>query len=188
MQSSCGNTFDSMKLFHFSFAILLGLTSLLTNAQHSVVLKNGEKISGVVMAIQNDTLQIAINRRMNRIPLIKVSSIFLDEYVPYDGSFDPNVQERSIRSREYLIRYLVKDREMIVAPKLSNATENRGIVVVDVDIDKYGNVTKVKAGGIGSTTTNEYLYTKAEFACKGARFNENPKGPINTKGQIIITY
>ena len=77
---------------------------------------------------------------------------------------------------------------MIVAPKLSNATENRGIVVVDVDIDKYGNVTKVKAGGIGSTTTNEYLYTKAEFACKGARFNENPKGPINTKGQIIITY
>jgi len=140
------------------------------------------------MAIQNDTLQIAINRRMNRIPLIKVSSIFLDEYVPYDGSFDPNVQERSIRSREYLIRYLVKDREMIVAPKLSNATENRGIVVVDVDIDKYGNVTKVKAGGIGSTTTNEYLYTKAEFACKGARFNENPKGPINTKGQIIITY
>jgi len=177
-----------MKLFKVLPALAIILLSVQMQAQHSVVLKGGEKLSGVVFSLENDTIIMAINRKMNKIPLIRVSSIFFDEYVPYDGSFDPSIQEQTIRSGNYLIRYLVKGREMIKAPKLSNATENRGIVVVDIELDKYGNVTKVKAGGIGSTTTNEYLYTKAEFACKGARFNEKPKGPISTKGQIIITY
>lgn len=161
---------------------------LFSSGQHAVVLKGGEKLQGVVLAIENDTLMMAINRKMNKIPLKKVSSIFFDEYVPYDGSFDPETEEKTIRSGEYLIRYIVKGREMIQPPKLSNATEHVGVVVVDIEIDKYGNVLRVKAGGVGSTTSNEYLYTKAEFACKGARFNEYPKGPITTKGQIIITY
>jgi len=167
------------------FSLLVGTKVF---AQHTVVLKSGEKLKGVVMEISEDQLQFASNRQINKIHLKEVSSIFFDEYVPYDGSFDPSIEEKSIRAGEFLVRYLIKDREMIRAPKISNATENRGIVVVDIEVDRYGNVTKSVAGGVGSTTTNEYLYTKAEFACRGAHFNEHLKGPITTKGQIILTY
>ncbi len=168
---------------------LLGLFCCWTvQGQHTVVLKSGEKLKGVVLEISNDNLQMSINRKMNVLHMSKVSSIFFDEFVPYDGSFDATAEEKTIRAGEYLVRYVIKERDMVIPPKLSNATENKGIVVVDIEVDRYGNVTKTTAGGIGSTTTNEYLYTKAEFACRGARFNEYLKGPILTKGQIIVTY
>ena len=77
---------------------------------------------------------------------------------------------------------------MTKAPVISNGTETRGTVVVAVTIDRYGIVQKTKPGITGSTTTNEYLYIKAEFAAKGARFNETTTGPIETKGTISITY
>ena len=87
-----------------------------------------------------------------------------------------------------MIQYQMKDRTMTKAPPISNATENKGRVVVDVTIDKYGIVHRAKAGATGSTTSNNYLYIKAEFASKGARFNEHKTGPVESKGTIIIDY
>jgi hypothetical protein len=169
-------------------ATMLSLSATTAKAQHTVILKSGEKLKGVVLEISGDEMQMAINRQMSKIHMREVSSIFFNEYVPYDGSFDPGEEEKTVRAGDYLVRYIVKDREIIKPPKISNATENRGVVVVDIAVDRYGNVTSSKAGGVGSTTTNEYLYTKAEFACRGIRFNEYLKGPISTKGQIILTY
>ena len=54
-------------------------------AQHSVVLKNGKKVNGVVLGIENDVLSVAINRKMVKYPMIQVSSLFFNEYVSYDG-------------------------------------------------------------------------------------------------------
>ncbi|MEM9023853.1 MAG: hypothetical protein AAGB22_08920, partial [Bacteroidota bacterium] len=95
---------------------------------------------------------------------------------------------KTIRSGKYVVQYRMKDRNIIRAPKISVATQDKGIVVVDVVVNRHGNVIRATPGGVGSTTSSEYLYTKAKFAALGALFNEHPTGPLETKGTITITY
>lgn len=160
------------------------------SAQHSVVLKTGDKVKGIVMALNDDILTIYVNREPKEIHLRDVSSIFFDEYVPYDGSLKEDTPIKKIKSLdgEYIVEYQIKNREMTLAPRLSNATEKRGTVVVEVLVNRAGTVLKAKAGVTGSTTSDEYLLTKAEFACKGVQFDEYPKGPLETSGLITIHY
>jgi len=174
-----------MKCF---FALLFLASSFFSISQHTVVLKTGEKLEGVVMTINNDILSFYSNQMLQAIELVDVVSIFFNEHIAYDGKFDPTEEVKKIESGKYMIQYQMKDRTMVKAPPISNATENKGRVVVDVTIDKYGIVHRAKAGATGSTTSNNYLYIKAEFASKGARFNEHKTGPVESKGTIIIDY
>jgi hypothetical protein len=159
-------------------------------AQHSLVLKTGDKVQGVVMSLNDDVLVVYVNRQPKEIMLRDVSSIFFDEYVPYDGKLLDNTPTQKMKSADgnYIVEYAIKDREMTQAPRLSNATEKTGTVVVEVVVNRAGTVLKAKSGVTGSTTSDEYLLTKAEFACKGAQFNEHPKGPLETTGTITIHY
>ena len=170
-------------------AALFGIIGALS-AQHSVVLKTGDKVKGVVIALNDDILTIYVNREPKEIHLRDVSSIFFDEYVPYDGSLKEDTPTKKIKSLDggYIVEYQIKDREMTLAPRLSNATQKRGTVVVEVVVNRAGTVMKVKSGVTGSTTSDEYLLTKAEFACKGAQFSEHPTGPLETTGLITIHY
>jgi hypothetical protein len=158
--------------------------------QHSVVLKTGEKIQGVVMELADDELTVYVNRVAKTIHLRDVSSIFFDEYVPYDGSLKNETPIKSIKSLDgdYMVKYQIKDRTMTQAPKLSNATQKKGTVVVEVIVNRAGTVLKSKSGVTGSTTSDEYLLTKAEYACKGIQFDEHMTGPLETKGLIFIEY
>jgi hypothetical protein len=175
-----------MRILLFSLAFFSFASTL--QAQHSVVLKTGDKIEGVVMELLDDELTIYVNRQPKKIQLKDISSIFFDEYVPYDGSLKDDTPTRKIKSLDgaYMVEYQIKDREMIQAPKLSNATEKQGTVVVEVIINRSGTVLKVNSGVTGSTTSDEYLLTKAEYACKGIKFNENMTAPLETKGLVTI--
>lgn len=168
----------------------LCLVSSLALSQHSVVLKTGEKIQGVVMEMHDDVLTVYVNRQPKQIALKDVSSIFFDEYVPYDGSLLDDTPTKKMTSADggYTIEYRMKDREMKRAPKISNATQKQGTVVVEVVINRSGTVMKVNPGVTGSTTSDEYLLTKAGYACKGARFNEHMTAPLETTGTITIHY
>ncbi|GAB4382148.1 MAG: hypothetical protein Kow0075_13950 [Salibacteraceae bacterium] len=180
-----------MKLKALGAALLFVFSAgSLLKAQHTVVLKSGEKIQGVVMELHEDNLTVYVNRQPKTIALRDVSSIFFDEYVPYDGKLLDDTPTKTIRSADggYLIEYRMKDREMTTPPRISNATEKHGTVVVEVVINRSGTVLRAKAGVTGSTTSDEYLLTKAEYACKGARFNEHMTGPIETTGTITIHY
>lgn len=151
-------------------------------------MKSGEKYNGVVMEIKHDTLGAVVNGRWQRIPLNEVSSLFFNEHVAYDGSYDPSEPFKKISSGPYTIRYQMKGRKITQPPVISNATENSGTVVVKVTIDQYGNVIRAKPGFAGSTTSSEYLYIKAEFAARSTRFDATGKGPVETSGTIAITY
>lgn len=142
------------------------------------------------MALNDDVLTIYVNRQPKEIHLRDVSSIFFDEYVPYDGTLVDDTPWKKMRSLDgnYIVEYQIKDREMTLAPRLSNATQKQGTVVVEVVINRSGTVLKAKAGVTGSTTSDEYLLTKAEFACKGVQFSEHPTGPLETTGLITIHY
>lgn len=168
--------------------LILFLGQLAIFGQHTIVLQDGEKIKCVVLGIENDEVSYAFNRVLKKIHLRDVSSIFFNEYVPYDGKFVDTEPLRSVRSGDYIVKYAIKGREMVTPPKISIATEDKGTVVVDIWVNKRGLVTRAEAGAVGTTTTSEYLLTKAKFAAQGAVFDENSTGPLVTQGQIIITY
>lgn len=178
--------------FRYIFPSFIALLAIhfQSNAQHSVVLKTGEKIQGVVMSLNEDLLVVYVNRQPKEIFLRDVSSIFFDEYVPYDGKLLDDTPSKKMKSADgnYMVEYKIKDRDMIQAPRLSNATEKRGTVVVEIVVNRAGTVLKAISGVTGSTTSDEYLLTKAEFACKGAKFSEHPTGPLETTGTITINY
>lgn len=171
----------------FLFFILSGCI-INVYSQHTVVLKSGEKLNGVVVGIQYDTLSIAINYEITKVDMRKVSSIFFNEFVPYDGEFIEDTPEHSVKSGDYTIKYKIKERIMVVIPKISIGTEDKGTVVVLITVDRNGNVISAEPGGIGSNTSNQYLYTKAKLAAQEARFDKSPTGPLKTKGTITITY
>ena len=106
----------------------------------------------------------------------------------YDGSLLVDQEEKTVRSGDYLIRYQMKDRDITLAPRVSIGTEDKGVVVVEVTINRSGLVMKAVPGVTGSTTTNEYLLTKAMFAAQGARFEKSSVAPVSQKGTITITY
>ena len=174
-----------MKFILTSFAIFLSLSVF---SQHFVVKKSGDKIKGVVMELHNDTLIMMANGKLIKIHLREVSSIFFDEYVAYDGKILDNDIEKVVKSGDYTIKYKLKDRKIVQIPKITCATQDKGIVVVTIYVDRYGNVVSAEPGAIGSTTTNEYLYAKAQFAAMEAKFDQSPNGPLKTQGTLTIIY
>jgi hypothetical protein len=168
--------------------IALILVSIVVNAQHTIVLNSGEKIEGVVLSLNNDVWNVFVDGEEKTVSMKEVASIFFKEYVPYDGVFIPESEEKKISVDGFEVRYQIKNREMIKNPKISIGTEDHGTVVVKVIIDRYGHVRSVEPGAPGSTTSSKYLYTKAQTAVKTAKFNEYLKGPINTEGTVTIVY
>lgn len=169
-------------------ASLLFCLTFIAFSQHTLVLKNGEKVNGVVMELKDDVLSIVVDRKLKTYPMVQVSSIFFSEYVPYDGKFIASNEEKSFMVDQFTVKYNVKDRTIEKKPKVSIGTTDKGTVVVDITIDKYGNVRSATAGAVGSTTSSSYLYIKAETAAKSAKFDENLTGPLETKGTITIVY
>ena len=170
------------------FTLLFTGTSLLLSAQHSIVLKSGDKVQCVVLSLNNDVWMVYENGKELSIPMKEVSSIFFNEYVPYDGIFVPTGKETTLKVGDFIVKYMMKDRKMIRNPKVSIGTQDKGAVVVKIIIDRYGNVLSADPGQSGSTTSNNYLYIKAKTAAKTAKFDESFKGPLKTEGTLTIVY
>ena len=120
--------------------------------------------------------------------MLDVSTLFFNEYVPYDGALLDDTKEVIFKVDQFTVKYAIKDRKMIREPKVSIGTQDKGTVVVDIVVDRYGNIRSVLAGANGTTTSSEYLYVKAETAARSAKFDENLTGPLETKGTITIVY
>ena len=65
-----------MKKYLIAVAIF-GFATI-AKSQHSVVLKTGEKIEGVVMELMDDELTIYVQREPNKIALRDISTTFFD--------------------------------------------------------------------------------------------------------------
>jgi len=173
---------------HILFILAILYFGINAYAQHTLIMKSGEKTEGVVIELKNDTIIFYVNLMMEKVPLRDVSAIYFNEYVAYKGDLLKNDDVKSIWSGDYLIKYVLKDRVMITPPVITIGTEDKGTIVVLVVVDRYGNVVESEPGYVGSNTSNKYLLTKAKFAAQGAKFEKHMTGPPKTKGTIIITY
>ena len=76
--------------------------------------------------------------------------------------------------------------QKIPLPEYSQQVEGR--VVVEISVDKSGNVISAKPGVKGSTTTNSYLLERAKQAALKAKFNAKPDAPDEQRGTIVYNF
>jgi len=153
--------------------------------QHSVIMKNGDKMEGLVTSLNNGVIEIQKNQTVSKINLTEVSEIIFDRAGEKTTS---EIGEKTITAGSYYVRYKVADRVISKAPRIDNMTQKKGTVVVNVSINKYGNVIKATPGAPGSTTSDEYLLTKAKQGAESAIFNNVPTAPLEQTGYIIIPF
>lgn len=74
-----------------------------------------------------------------------------------------------------------------IARPVYNVQES-GIVVVDIWVDNYGNVTKAVPGGDGTTVLNKYLLSAARNAALQTHFNMSADAPATQQGTITYYF
>lgn len=160
-------------------------------AQQIVTMKSGEKMNGKVVSLNNGIVEFIYHGNTMKINTTEVYSINFAEAAMNGESTavsQREVGEKQVTAGNYVVRYKVADREIAKNPKIDNLTQEKGTVVVEISIDKYGHVVKAVPGAPGSTTNSEYLKTKAKQAAESAIFNNVPTAPIEQKGYMTIAF
>ncbi|PLX11465.1 MAG: hypothetical protein C0597_15065 [Marinilabiliales bacterium] len=73
-------------------------------------------------------------------------------------------------------------------PKPDYNYQIEGKVVVEITVDKYGNVTNANPGVKGSTTLDANLLAAAKKAALRAKFDKKPDAPAYQKGTITYFF
>lgn len=175
------------------FGIIAALFSVSAPAQHTVNLKSGEKMNGKVQSMKDGVISFEFKGNVMKLNVDEVSSIVFSQAL--ETAKPANTEtlkresgEKQIMADPYLVRYKVADRTITKAPLVSNLTQEKGTVVVDVTINKYGHVIRAIPGSKGSTTQSEYLLIKAKQAAESALFDNVPTAPLEQKGYMIIPF
>jgi protein TonB len=177
-----------MKKIFLLFTALF-ISSLLF-AQHTIVLKNGKTMTGRVKSLVNGTVELENNQTISTVKVSEISVIKFSEDGNQSSSSSSRdeVGEKEFLTGESFVKYKVADRNMVKPPRIDNMTQKKGTVVVAVSINKYGNVIKATPGAAGSSTTDEYLLTKARQAAESAIFDKVPTAPLEQTGYIVINF
>jgi outer membrane biosynthesis protein TonB len=86
------------------------------------------------------------------------------------------------------VSYSLKGRKSLALPKPPNNFKEGGIVVVEITVDRKGNVIKAIPGYRGTTSTNETLINMAKQAALNAKFDPNPDAAEEQKGTITYNF
>ena len=180
----------------FLLTVLTGcILSACVTAQHTVILKSGEKMTGRVQSLSNGIIVFDFKGNSMKLKLEEVSSVVFSEGAEpaknasvAAGRLPSEPGEKSLTANNTVVRYKVADRLISKPPVVNNLTQEKGTVVVTVTVDKYGHVRKAVPGAEGSTTKSEYLWTKAKQAAESALFDNVPKAPLEQTGYMIIVF
>lgn len=86
------------------------------------------------------------------------------------------------------IDYSLEGRNPESLPKPEYNYQIEGKVVVEITVDKYGNVTDANPGVKGSTTLEATLLAAAKKAALKAKFDRKPDAPAYQKGTITYYF
>ncbi len=99
----------------------------------------------------------------------------------------PGTEKTGIPSGESKQGFNVRGRTVISSPKFSNDTQEEGTVIVEIVVDKDGNVTEANPNGRGTTTSSPLLKSKAKELAIGTKFNADSKLG-EQRGNITIVF
>lgn len=86
------------------------------------------------------------------------------------------------------VSFLLAGRKLNANSIKKEVAPDEGKVVVDIWVDKDGNVTKAVVNPAKSNTTNSKLYAMAEKAARNAKFSVSETGANEQKGSITINF
>ena len=181
---------EMRKLLLISFLVAIVYQGF---SQQVIQMKSGEKMNGQVKSLNNGVVEFLYKGSVKKINVTEIYSILYGEAgESIVGESKSTLQrepgEKQVTSGSYMVRYKVADRIISKPPKIDNLTEEKGTVVVEISIDKYGHVMKATSGAPGSTTNSEYLKTKAMQAAQSTIFNNVPTAPLEQKGYMVIVF
>ena len=73
-------------------------------------------------------------------------------------------------------------------PKPQYTVQNSGTVVVDILVDRYGNVKSAVPGGAGTTVSDKTLWEAARKAALDTQFNVKIDAPLQQAGTITYIF
>jgi len=79
-------------------------------------------------------------------------------------------------------------RNFVSKPSVSDPDHRSGKVVVDIRVDKNGNIIYVHAGGRGTTLFDPSLFSICEQAVKNARVNAMESAPDVEMGAVVFVF
>ncbi len=167
----------NMKCFiALAFFFICGTLS----AQHTIVMKDGSKMNGELQSIKENTVTFFFKGSNITFHVGEISAIY----------FDGNISSASSGSNtgQKGVSFVMPGRKITRQPKIDNLTMEKGIVTIEITINKYGNVMKADPGAEGTTTTSQYLLTKAKQAAESAMFDGGTTFPLEQKGTITVTF
>jgi TonB family protein len=85
------------------------------------------------------------------------------------------------------IKFSLSGRKKISIPIPEDTSQFKGRIVIEIIVDKNGNVVRA-ASGRGSDTFEEALLKKALKAAKEAKFNKSPDGVEEQLGTITFNF
>lgn len=171
-----------MKTLIYALPVLLVLLtgSYEANSQHTITTKSGEKLNGELQSINDNTISFFHKGSIVTFHIGQVKSIEFDG-IPGSGSSINTTAQKGVS-------FVMPGRKLVKQPKVDNLTMERGVVVVAISINKYGDIVKADPGAEGTTTTSEYLLTKAKQAAQSSKFDSDTTFPLEQKGTITITF
>ena len=104
------------------------------------------------------------------------------------GSVDSKIYGQRTGTGSEGVSYDLAGRQARSLPKPSYDIQSEGIVVVEVTVDRNGNVTKATPGVRGSNTLEEYFLRVAREAAMAAKFDRKPDAPVIQKGTITYHF
>lgn len=104
------------------------------------------------------------------------------------GSVDSKVRGEGSGLGNSGISYDLQGRGVQTLPKPEYKIQEEGRVVVEVSVDREGNVIQAVPGSKGSTTLNENLLKVAKDAAMKARFEVKQDAPVTQKGTITYNF
>ena len=73
-------------------------------------------------------------------------------------------------------------------PKPAYSVQKGGTVVVDILVDRHGNVTSAVPGGTGTTVSDKTLWESARKAALNTQFNVKADAPPQQAGTITYIF
>jgi len=124
----------------------------------------------------------------NGIPTKTIITEFLEGKVKDTIDNQVNSDRTSQQIIEKGMNYNLGGRQVQALPVPTYDFQSEGIVVVEVYVDREGNVIKADAGVKGSTTLDENLLNAAREAALSAKFERNLTAPLIQKGTITYHF
>ncbi len=82
----------------------------------------------------------------------------------------------------------LKNRSYVYKPSVEGSNRIPGLIVVEIQVDKQGNVLSAHAGAKGTTITDYGLFTQCENKAKTAKFNASEDAPDTQGGYMTFVF